>query len=506
MKKSLIYLAALAVAVACVQENGLENQPQTNQVSIKASAGDTKTVLEGDLVKWETGDAIALRFADAKNVYTQTFSTTGTGTEATFTGTLDNEVNVANDFAEMGYAVYPASAMDLEGNVAFTLPSAVTALESGSFASGTNLSSSKVSLAELNASGSTTAAFKNAFSIIRFTLGADVVSLKITADDNLAGQAAMAFDEEGRLKVGSWKSGSTSVTVTPEGDTFTAAKVYNVLVYPGTFSSISVLLIDADGCEYEKTLSNKFVFAPSEYYTFTFNTKFEKEYYFKGSGRTFVAGDTVATAYYQGETPLHSEVLTADAALKFKGNLPSSVIHGEGVTGYAVYPSTAYNAGQISYTLPADGSAKPELWSAALEVGDTLVTFTGVDNALSTLSFNLPAGIKTVKIEASKGIVGTASMTVVDGQLVAGEGNGKVVELAIKGVAGTWSVPVFPVKGTSFTFTFTDMAGETAQQEVPATDFPAGGVGGVTVGGDLSFDKNGSFTADGFTAGKSYEF
>ena len=505
MKKLFFAFAAFAALVSCVRENGLENQPQDNQVSIMATAGDTKTTLDGNLVKWVAGDAIALRFAKGEDVYTETFTTAGSGVEATFTGILDNEVNVANGYAEMGYAVYPGTAMDIDGNVSFTLPESVTALENGSFADGANLSSARVSLADLNDFGTTSAAFKNAFSIIRFTLGADIVSLKITADGELAGQATMTFDDEGRLEVGSWNSGKTSVMVTPEGETFTAAKTYNVLVYPGTFSSITVLLTDADGCVYEKTLESEFVFAPSEYYTFTFNTKFEKEYYFKGTGRTFVAGNMVATAYFQDETLLHDEVLTADAALKFRGNLPSSVVHGEGVTGYAIYPSTAYNAGNISYTLPADGSAKPELWSAALEVGDTLVAFTNVDNALSTLSFNLPAGIKTVNISASKGIVGTAAMTVVDGQLVAGEGNGKVVELAINGVAGTWSVPVFPVKGTSFVFTFTDMADETAVQEVPATDFPAGGVGGVTVGG-LTFDKNGSFTNENFTEGGSYEF
>lgn len=509
MKKFILSFAALAVVVGCENKKGLE-QPQTSEVSIVASAADSKTILEGDLVKWEAGDAIALRFAGGDGVYTQNLTTSESGTTVTFTGNLDDAVNVENGYAETGYAVYPSSVVvDAAGNVSYYLNTEVAVLENGSFAPGTNLSSASVSLADLNATGTTSAAFKNALSIVRFTLDADVKKVQIIASENLAGKASMAFDEEGRLCVSEFKSGSKTMTILPQGDSFTEGKVYNVLVYPGTYNMLTVLLTDVDDLVYSKNLSGEFVFKPSEYYTFSFNTKFEKPYQFTGAGVQFTDNvDKIMTVYSACGEVLHEEELTALDNV-FKGNLPSSVVNGTEVTGFAVFPSTAYNIATdvISYNLPAEvtaSTALASLYSAKLYVDVEVANFTGVEAALSKLIFDLPAGINTVSVESATNFVGNAQMTVnADGQLVAGMGDANKVIIKANGTSGEYAVYVYSMEGADLTLTFTNMEDKSITKTVKAVDIPE--TGEVPVG-NLVFGTNGSFTADGFDNGGTLEF
>ena len=60
------------------------------------------------------------------------------------------------------------------------------------------------------------------------------------------------------------ESGSKSITLTPSEETFTTGEgvIYNVLVYPGSHSSLSVELTDSDNCKHANTVTpdNPYVF------------------------------------------------------------------------------------------------------------------------------------------------------------------------------------------------------------------------------------------------------
>ena len=505
MKKYIIPFAALAVLVACVQENEME---QPSRVFIKAEANETKTLLDGNAVVWESGDAVALRFTSTSKTYREFFSTQDSGNSATFSGTLANGVTVADGYDAKGYAVYPGTAMDASGNVSFSLPEEVTALESGSFASGTNLSSAEISLQDLNETGTTTAVFRNAFSIIRFTVPADVASVVVTADANLVGQASMTFGSDGRLGVGQWQNPGRVLTVKPEGTVFSSGKTYNVLVYPGTYRSLTVKLTDQDGCVYEKTVSGNFVFEPSSFNTFNFNTRYVKEYSFIATGRAFAQGDKVMTVFSSGAV-LHEEELTAAAGARFTGNLPESVVHASStVTGYAVYPSSAYSlaSDKISYTLSGTGEPA-ELYSAKLPLGATSVAFNSVASALSKLSFTIPAGVHSVSVVSTKNFIGAAEMTVdANGKLVAGTPSSNEITLVTNGVAGTYTLNVYPVSGATLTFTLKDSAEASVVQTVNGVTVAAGATKNIVLDSNISYDKNGTFATEGYTDGGSHEF
>ena len=162
---------------------------------------------------------------------------------------------------------------------------------------------------------------------------------------------------------------------------------------------------------------------------------------------------------------------------------------------------------KISYTLPVSVTASTvldELYSAYLYVGVVRTTFSSVKDILSTLTFNLPAGVRTVFIRSTTAIAGTAIMTVdSQGKLVAGIGSSKSITLDANGVAGNYVVYVYSLAGADLTITFTDMAGATYEEEIPNNRIP--GNGQISTGG-IKFDKNGLFTNESFTSGNSYEF
>ena len=494
MKKLFFAFAAVAAVVSCQNKNEVEPS-LFKDLTIVAEADGTKTQLSGDAVLWEQTDAISLLF-NGTAPYVTTFGNTQAGETAKFKGQLPNDVSVAAGYESTGYAVYPASAMQNDGTVSFTLPSDVTPNENGSFDGGRNLSSTAISLSELVANGTTTASFKNAFSIIRFTLSDGIKDMQLSAvGGNLAGTASLEFGAEGRLVPSSWSAPATALNITPADETFTGGKVYNILVYPGTYTSISAVLTDTDGCTYNKTISGNYVFEASNYYQFTFATKFEKEYTFTATGATFAQGAQIQTVF--GD--LHSEVLTAAADAKFTGKLPAAVVHAN-TAGYAIYPASAYSAGHISYTL--DPVSPAELYSAALLPTSTSVAFNSVASALAKLQFTVPEGVESVTLASTKPFVGAAEMTVADGKLTAGTGNVSEFTTTSTGIV---TINVYPFSAASFTVTLTDAAGAKIEQTVSNVSVAAGQTQTLAIDGNISFDKDGNFTHEGFDNGGSYE-
>ena len=275
--KLSILLAALALASSCQDEAGL-NPPQPLEVSLSASVADTKTALDGGAVKWEKGDEVALVFTHpTKTAVVETLSTSieSSAVSADFKGRLPLEVTSSEGgYDEAGFAVYPISAVSSDGTVKFTLPYEQRVRANGSFANDLNLMSASVSLSDIQDDGKASASFRNAFSILRFTLADDVTSVTLTGSAPLAGQAPVRLDGSGRLVVGdgSWSSSYNTVTLKPaDGSECFSGGVVNLLVWPGTHSQMTVVVNTKELGSLTKTSTQTFKFVPSKYYTLNFN-------------------------------------------------------------------------------------------------------------------------------------------------------------------------------------------------------------------------------------------
>lgn len=516
MKKYLfISFAALAAMVSCEQENGpvqgTEPEEGRREVTIVADASETKTTLSQDAVLWESGDEVRLLFTPESGTYlpvhTEVFTTATATATATFTGSIPNDVKYGgnnNGYSDALYMVYPSTAMDeTTGKVTFEL-GAEQSVAPGTFPSGLNLSSARVSFEALETKGTDKATFLNAFSIIRFTLPADVKALKITGTNNLAGKAEFKFvdqDEQplsSRLVAEAFVSGSNSVTLTPsEATAFASGETYNILVYPGNHSAITVELTDTDDCTYSKTVTKSFVFEAAKYYTFNFNTEFGKDFNFTVTGVSITDGETVKAVFTDDEANHAFDVVVNSNA--FSVRLPHEVT---ATKGYAVYPASAYSEGKVNYSLTATAAAAaPALYTAALDCASTSAAFNSVTDALSTMKFIVPAGVSSVTLTSTVGFAGNTVMTIgADGKMTAGAGDVTTVTLD-PATAGEFVLNVYPFSNATITLTLKDAANAVNTQKFDAQSVAAGAVLTLEVEQNIEFEKGGSFGGEDFTSG-----
>ena len=276
-----IFLTALIFASSCVKEEGGDLQEQTVREVILDASTATKSVLDGNSVKWEDGDCISLVFTHPSKASSVTeFSTEIEGgkpvAKTKFKGNLSNDVTSSGGYDSVGYAVYPSTAVGADGKVNFVLPAVQTAKADGTIQSGLNLSSSAVALADLDTGDQAQVSFHNALSIIRFTVASDVTSVTLTGTVPFAGGAPLNPDlsdsADGRLAVvpdGSWTDASTSVTLVPPSgsECFSKGVVYNLLVWPGTHSSLTATVNFKGYGDYVRTSKTSFTLKPSKFYT-----------------------------------------------------------------------------------------------------------------------------------------------------------------------------------------------------------------------------------------------
>ena len=288
----IIFLSAVAALLSCNKES-IQEPTQGSQFAdareVTIEAGIlTKTVLNGNSVMWEGSDEIALVFthSSAAPHVNKTFvnqETTQSTARATFKGLIPNSVSVENGYKDLGYAVYPKSAVTDAGKYSHMLPVEQTAKKNGSFPSGCNLSSAALALSEMGEGGSTRTDFKNALSILRIALTSDIKSVTITGTAPLAGTAPLQMyynasnqndPDNGRLLVdasGSWTGASNSVTLKPANGSTFENKTYNILVWPGKQEGLTITLQFKNLGEYEKSssvsTSNPVVFKPAKYYS-----------------------------------------------------------------------------------------------------------------------------------------------------------------------------------------------------------------------------------------------
>lgn len=287
----MIFSAAVAALVSChkepMQEPTQEPQvEQSHEVTIEAGIL-SKTVLQGDAVMWEGSDEIALVFTHTSSDphVNKTFvnqEAEQTTARAIFKGQLPDDVSQENGYNDLGYAVYPKTAITDKGVFSHNLPATQVAKVNGSFPSGCNLSSAALALSEMGEGGSTKTDFRNALSVLRIALTSDVESVTVKGTAPLAGTAPLQMyynsaDEKdvdnGRLLVdakGTWSDASTSVTLTPADGIAFENKTYNILVWPGKQEGLTITLNFKNLGEYEKassiSTSKPATFKPAKFY------------------------------------------------------------------------------------------------------------------------------------------------------------------------------------------------------------------------------------------------
>lgn len=258
MKKIFISLAAIAALVSCVEEKGLEPQPQQpvgNQVTIKAVAAETKTALaaDGTSIVWENGDAISMIFdyGEYKSSVICTTELDAPNSTAEFTGDL-TDIESAK-VAENVNLLYPADAFDnSQSKITFKVP----AEQDGTVGSGENLSYALLTKTEI-AGGTAVAQFTNALSLFKITVPAGVKTVTLTANRHLSGTGTYKFNEAGKLVLNSTDQGSSNNTVVLNSESgLDADRTYDVLVYPGDVTSLTLELTGVDGASYSKTLKH----------------------------------------------------------------------------------------------------------------------------------------------------------------------------------------------------------------------------------------------------------
>ena len=292
----MVFLAAAAAMVSCHKEpvqGPQPDQPQyedAREVTIEAGTL-SKTVLAGDKVMWEGGDEIALIFhhsTDAPHV-NKTFANEEkelTSDRAIFRGLVPNSVTVDNGYNDLGFAVYPKTAILEDGTFSHALPAEQEASADGSFASGLNLSSAALALSEMGEGGSTKTDFRSALSILRLNLTSDIKSVTLTGPAPLAGGAPLQMyynaenaedADNGRLLVaeGQWSNPSNSVTLKPsDGASVFTDGTYNILVWPGMQEGLTISVEFKNLGEYEKvssiSTSKPAIFKPAKYYKLNF--------------------------------------------------------------------------------------------------------------------------------------------------------------------------------------------------------------------------------------------
>lgn len=277
---SIIIIASL-LASSCIKEEGGDDR-YSRPASLVAGVA-SKTVLEGNSVKWKDGDKISLVFTHPqKGNHVAEFFTEiaggGTASVARFQGSLPIDLSAEGGYESEGYAVHPSTGVDQNGYPDYTLPDEQTAQSDGTFTPGMNLSSAVVRLSDIDADENSSVKFLNSLSIVRFRLSSDVTSVTFEGTAPFAGKVPLVFDGDGRLVIDSDNlagQGSQSVTLLPpSGESeFSEDIIYNLLVWPGTHTSLTISLDFKSVGEYRKVAVNNFVFAPAKYYTLGFKAE-----------------------------------------------------------------------------------------------------------------------------------------------------------------------------------------------------------------------------------------
>lgn len=237
MKKfsfTLLFAVAAMAAVSCENEIAfIEENPQVEfepkVITAKSDDGIvTKTSLSGVNVLWSDTDQI--KGYDGGEVHTSTATAISRGgAVATFTF---GSVSVSDDLRYLGYPAANISDID-DDYLYITIPSVQTAT-AGSFADGANVAVADGLVDDEEVQ------FKNVGGLLSFIINNDnITSVKLAANEDMTGTGIAESDGTSVID-----EGVKSVTVS---GTIANGSEYYAVVYPGTYTGLTITVTRSDG-------------------------------------------------------------------------------------------------------------------------------------------------------------------------------------------------------------------------------------------------------------------
>lgn len=237
--KTFIGVPALALLamISCTKQGTPVSD--NDYVALEFTAGSTKTILDGQNVLWQSGDAISIFDGYSNNEFT----TANTGSNAVFKGHA--HLNT------MYYAVYPYSAENAFSGSKFTveIPLAQSAVADG-FAPGSNVSVGKTETSVLD--------MKNICGYVKFGIrGSNVKSVSINSVgvEKLAGKFEVSYDKKDNPVCTAIEGSDRKVSLVPSESVFTPGDYMFCLAATKLSSGVSLTYKTTDGKVYRKTVS-----------------------------------------------------------------------------------------------------------------------------------------------------------------------------------------------------------------------------------------------------------
>lgn len=256
MKK--VFYATLAlgalILASCQKENSVELPKVDSPVfTAHIDGGDTKTVLNGKKSEWNEDHIWILNGAPSNTSWKKEYATTATsGDAATFTE-VNSEVSLTSGPV---VAICPASAgNDATWNT--DSPEVVTSLTLPATQTATDGSYDPAAHIAVAYSENTSLSFKNAVSLLKFTVGSDNVSevciYAHTSTDILSGN----FDVIVKGKNAGTISTSTGNNYVKATGTFEKGKTYYIACLPTTFTTGFTVEVVSNGVRGRSKITTK---------------------------------------------------------------------------------------------------------------------------------------------------------------------------------------------------------------------------------------------------------
>ena len=254
MKKFSIFTVAalMLAAVSCNKEAAPIAEPEQGTPAVQKitftayadNGADTRTILDGNDIKWAAGETIYVFDGTAPRAFTST------NTEEAAIVTFEGEAAEAETYT----AVFPAATMT-GSTINATIPVFQTAT-AGSFDPKSNVA---VAVSGTDPNDPTLLQFKNAGAVVKFQLtDTDIAKVRLDAigGEKLAGKAAITLNSENLPVVAMSSDAESCVILKPSTGNFAASTTYAIAIAPGTYAQgFKLTLIKADGAF--KSFSNR---------------------------------------------------------------------------------------------------------------------------------------------------------------------------------------------------------------------------------------------------------
>ena len=264
-----------------------DNAISTNDMVITEITGYTKddtmtkTGIEdngsgGKDVVWKSGNAISLFFNTGNSGGSQ-FTTTNSGTIATFTGSISA---ISGDLSGTGGSAYFWAVYPYNSNASCNGTSITTELPNTQAAYPNDIADDL--LITIGRSPNLSIYFRNTCSVIEFKLSKEYITkISFSGNNNelIAGRFYASFDDNNAVMVNNYASGKKTITVSPaESSYFATGTKYYLVLLPQHFSNgYSITFTRSDGYTATYTSSADITLSAGYFYTM----------YNKDSGLTF---------------------------------------------------------------------------------------------------------------------------------------------------------------------------------------------------------------------------